>query len=201
MALDDVVPSTAADDARFEEATHRTTRWIDRCIAAHSRPAEQNLFAIVQVGVGGADGGGGSAAEVAGQLSEVGRRCVAHPTQRPALAAPLACRAGWMSGCGRSASRAWWRETRPGTPSAGWLAARTSARLSSELRGPTAGACTRIGKRGIPCMLLWRQQCRRTCLHACFARTAYWPPAVNPGRPAGLFPNAPRGCLRASLGM
>ena len=110
MALDDVVPSTAADDARcalaaaaaarpqcggrheaaeevsaqqygsqvahalprgaaftlsccifgcccccccrrrrFEEATHRTTRWIDRCIAAHSRPQEQNLFAIVQV--------------------------------------------------------------------------------------------------------------------------------------------------------
>jgi queuine tRNA-ribosyltransferase len=30
MALDDVVPSTAADYARFEEATHRTTRWIDR---------------------------------------------------------------------------------------------------------------------------------------------------------------------------
>lgn len=50
MALDDVVPSTAADAARFEEATHRTTRWIDRCIAAHSRPHEQNLFAIVQVG-------------------------------------------------------------------------------------------------------------------------------------------------------
>jgi hypothetical protein len=34
---------------RFEEATHRTTRWIDRCVAAHSRPHEQNLFAIVQV--------------------------------------------------------------------------------------------------------------------------------------------------------
>lgn len=48
MALDDVVPSTAADAARFEEATHRTTRWIDRCIAAHARPREQNLFAIVQ---------------------------------------------------------------------------------------------------------------------------------------------------------
>lgn len=53
MALDDVVPSTAADDARFEEATHRTTRWIDRCIAAHGRPTEQNLFAIVQVQAGG----------------------------------------------------------------------------------------------------------------------------------------------------
>lgn len=51
MALDDVVPSTAADNARFEEATHRTTRWIDRCIAAHSRPHEQNLFAIVQGGL------------------------------------------------------------------------------------------------------------------------------------------------------
>ena len=51
MALDDVVPSTAEDPARFEEATHRTTRWIDRCIAAHSRPLEQNLFAIIQGGL------------------------------------------------------------------------------------------------------------------------------------------------------
>ena len=34
---------------RFEEATHRTTRWIDRCIKAHARPREQNLFAICQV--------------------------------------------------------------------------------------------------------------------------------------------------------
>lgn len=51
MALDDVVPSTAEDPARFEEATHRTTRWIDRCIAAHSRPTEQNLFAIIQGGL------------------------------------------------------------------------------------------------------------------------------------------------------
>eukprot|EP00955_Chlamydomonas_euryale_P114387 366275-Chlamydomonas_euryale.AAC.8 len=50
MALDDVVPATAADRARFEEATHRTTRWIDRCLAAHSRPRDQNLFAIVQGG-------------------------------------------------------------------------------------------------------------------------------------------------------
>jgi len=51
MALDDVVPSTAADPARFEEATHRTTRWIDRCIAAHKRPTEQSLFPIVQGGL------------------------------------------------------------------------------------------------------------------------------------------------------
>lgn len=51
MALDDVVPATAADPARFLEATHRTTRWIDRCIQAHSRPSEQNLFGIVQGGL------------------------------------------------------------------------------------------------------------------------------------------------------
>ena len=38
-------------DCRFEEATHRTTRWIDRCIKAHARPHEQNLFAIVQGGL------------------------------------------------------------------------------------------------------------------------------------------------------
>ena len=36
---------------RFEEATHRTTRWIDRCMAAHARPHEQNLFGIVQGGL------------------------------------------------------------------------------------------------------------------------------------------------------
>lgn len=36
---------------RFEEATHRTTRWIDRCIKAHARPGEQNLFGIVQGGL------------------------------------------------------------------------------------------------------------------------------------------------------
>ena len=43
--------SVTSDAHRFEEATHRTTRWIDRCIAAHSRPTEQNLFGIVQGGL------------------------------------------------------------------------------------------------------------------------------------------------------
>jgi tRNA-guanine family transglycosylase len=33
---------------RMEEAMHRTLRWIDRCIAAHKRPNDQNLFGIVQ---------------------------------------------------------------------------------------------------------------------------------------------------------
>lgn len=51
MALDDVVPSTMQNPHRFEEAAHRTTRWLDRCIAAHARPAEQSLFAIVQGGL------------------------------------------------------------------------------------------------------------------------------------------------------
>jgi queuine tRNA-ribosyltransferase catalytic subunit len=50
MQLDDVVPATAASPERFEEATHRTTRWLDRCLAAHGRPGEQSLFAIVQGG-------------------------------------------------------------------------------------------------------------------------------------------------------
>lgn len=36
---------------RFEEATYRTTRWLDRCLKAHSRPQEQSLFAIVQGGL------------------------------------------------------------------------------------------------------------------------------------------------------
>lgn len=48
------VHSTTGDSgeegkARVAEATDRTTRWLDRCIGAHSRPHEQNLFAIVQV--------------------------------------------------------------------------------------------------------------------------------------------------------
>jgi len=29
----------------------RTTRWLDRCISAHSRPYEQNIFPIVQGGL------------------------------------------------------------------------------------------------------------------------------------------------------
>lgn len=47
MALDDVV-STVTEGPRIEEAMHRTIRWIDRCIAAHKRPREQNLFGILQ---------------------------------------------------------------------------------------------------------------------------------------------------------
>ena len=57
MALDDVVHSCTDDDARFAEATHRTVRWLDRCIAAHARKDEQNLFAIVQGGLDVSEGG------------------------------------------------------------------------------------------------------------------------------------------------
>jgi hypothetical protein len=92
MALDDVVPSTAADDARFEEATHRTTRWIDRCIAAHSRPHQQNLFAIVQVGARRQEQGGPGwpCAACAGQgsMGEAAGREGRHPAPpRRAMAA------------------------------------------------------------------------------------------------------------------
>lgn len=51
MALDDVISSVSVDTKRFEEATHRTIRWLDRCIEAHDRPNDQNLFAIVQGGL------------------------------------------------------------------------------------------------------------------------------------------------------
>jgi len=51
MALDDVVSSLETDKARVDTAMHRTIRWIDRCIGAHSRPDEQNLFGIVQGGL------------------------------------------------------------------------------------------------------------------------------------------------------
>ncbi|KAF0294248.1 Queuine tRNA-ribosyltransferase catalytic subunit 1 [Amphibalanus amphitrite] len=50
MQLDDVVHSTT-DGPRVREAMLRTTRWLDRCIAAHGRPSEQNLFPIVQGGL------------------------------------------------------------------------------------------------------------------------------------------------------
>ena len=51
MALDDVVSSVTDNDERFEIATYRTLRWLDRCFAAHTKPKEQNLFAIVQGGL------------------------------------------------------------------------------------------------------------------------------------------------------
>ncbi|KAF7816993.1 queuine tRNA-ribosyltransferase catalytic subunit 1 isoform X2 [Senna tora] len=50
MALDDVVKTTITGP-RIEEAMYRTLRWIDRCIAAHERPHDQNLFGIVQGGL------------------------------------------------------------------------------------------------------------------------------------------------------
>ncbi|XP_064985982.1 uncharacterized protein LOC135585324 isoform X2 [Musa acuminata AAA Group] len=50
MALDDVVKTTITGP-RIEEAMYRTLRWIDRCIVAHKRPDEQNLFGIVQGGL------------------------------------------------------------------------------------------------------------------------------------------------------
>lgn len=51
MQLDDVVPTTSKDNKRMEEATYRTTRWLDRCLSAHKRPNEQNIFPIVQGGL------------------------------------------------------------------------------------------------------------------------------------------------------
>uniref|UniRef100_K3W9M8 Queuine tRNA-ribosyltransferase catalytic subunit 1 n=1 Tax=Globisporangium ultimum (strain ATCC 200006 / CBS 805.95 / DAOM BR144) TaxID=431595 RepID=K3W9M8_GLOUD len=57
MALDDVVSSVADDEARFKEATFRTIRWIDRCMAAHANPKRQNLFGIVQGGLDVSEGG------------------------------------------------------------------------------------------------------------------------------------------------
>jgi len=50
MQLDDVVSSTVSGP-RVEEAMHRTTRWLDRCIKAHKKPESQNLFPIVQGGL------------------------------------------------------------------------------------------------------------------------------------------------------
>jgi len=51
MQLDDVVDATCKDDDRFEEARHRTVRWLDRCLSVHKAPDKQNLFPIVQGGL------------------------------------------------------------------------------------------------------------------------------------------------------
>jgi len=51
MALDDVVDAKFPDKERVAEAEERTVRWIDRCIEAHSKPLEQNLFGIIQGGL------------------------------------------------------------------------------------------------------------------------------------------------------
>ncbi|XP_012259501.2 queuine tRNA-ribosyltransferase catalytic subunit [Athalia rosae] len=50
MQLDDVVQTTTTGP-RVEEAMHRTARWLDRCLTAHQRPDEQNIFPIVQGGL------------------------------------------------------------------------------------------------------------------------------------------------------
>lgn len=57
MQLDDVVSSVNVDEERFKVATARSVRWLDRCIAAHRRPTEQNLFAIIQGGLDVSPGG------------------------------------------------------------------------------------------------------------------------------------------------
>lgn len=50
MQLDDVVSSTTTGP-RVEEAMLRSIRWLDRCISAHAKPTQQNLFAIIQGGL------------------------------------------------------------------------------------------------------------------------------------------------------
>lgn len=57
MQLDDVVSSVCADLPRFKEAVARSVRWLDRCIVAHSRKNEQNLFGIIQGGLDVKPGG------------------------------------------------------------------------------------------------------------------------------------------------
>jgi len=56
MALDDVVSAELTDSARIAEATDRTTRWLDRCIAAHTSET-QTLFGICQGHLDYSEGG------------------------------------------------------------------------------------------------------------------------------------------------
>ena len=50
MQLDDVV-SSLVTGPRVEEAMWRSIRWLDRCFDAHAKPAQQNLFPIIQGGL------------------------------------------------------------------------------------------------------------------------------------------------------
>lgn len=50
MQLDDVI-SSLVTGPRVEEAMYRSIRWLDRCMKAHKRPTEQNLFPIIQGGL------------------------------------------------------------------------------------------------------------------------------------------------------
>lgn len=50
MQLDDVV-HTLTTGPRVEEAMFRSIRWLDRCINAHARKSDQNLFPIIQGGL------------------------------------------------------------------------------------------------------------------------------------------------------
>ncbi|SOV12927.1 queuine tRNA-ribosyltransferase, putative [Plasmodium gaboni] len=51
MALDDVRSSLEENKNKIEEATHRTNRWLKRCIDIHKKKEEQSLFGIVQGGL------------------------------------------------------------------------------------------------------------------------------------------------------
>jgi tRNA-guanine family transglycosylase len=57
MQLDDVVSSVCTNNDRFIEATARSVRWLDRCLSAHTRAHNQNMFAIVQGGLDISPGG------------------------------------------------------------------------------------------------------------------------------------------------
>ncbi len=50
MAFDECIPYPA-DKSYAKRSSDRTTRWLDRCIAAHARPDDQALFGIVQGGM------------------------------------------------------------------------------------------------------------------------------------------------------
>lgn len=50
MAFDDVIRPTSNQE-EIKDACERSLRWIDRCIKAHGRKKEQNLFGIIQGGL------------------------------------------------------------------------------------------------------------------------------------------------------
>lgn len=127
MALDDVVSSKSVDDARFTEACHRTLRWIDRCIKAHGRPHDQNLFGIVQ---GGLDTSPGGLRDIClkvrlyfPQIQQGFSRHKSHCHACLHAPLPIAHPSKWLDcKCCCCCFRECWNETRTclGTPSVDW---------------------------------------------------------------------------------
>ena len=90
MQLDDVV-HVLTTGARVEEAMYRSVRWLDRCIEAHKRTQDQNLFGIIQGGL----------------QPELRKKCIE---------GTIIWVVSWSESSPPLFHQLWWREISPATP-------------------------------------------------------------------------------------